>query len=179
MLGKSENEWHHINQGRYWEGYGEYDKAASSYRRALDIDPENGTASLRLGMVLYQTGRLGEALGHLERAQDAGSATTEAMYGRSMVLEKMRRYGEAVPLLERILDGDEDHKGARVVLATCLSGMGRHQEAVLALDVILKESPGALLGPVHKEPGAGQDGQKVRVGVLPEYGPKGRLGGLP
>lgn len=39
-------EFAHYNLGRAWESKNEYDKAASSYKRALDVDPEYEPAKM-------------------------------------------------------------------------------------------------------------------------------------
>jgi protein O-GlcNAc transferase len=59
----------YLNLGLLHQEAGRMDEAESNYRLALARNPNQGMAWNNLGLVCFRTGRIGEALAHLDQAQ--------------------------------------------------------------------------------------------------------------
>jgi tetratricopeptide (TPR) repeat protein len=77
-------------------------------RKALEIEPDNGSYLDSLGWAYYKADKLPQALDNLERAagQLKSNSVIQDHYGD--VLFKLSRYGEAIAAWERALLGDTD-----------------------------------------------------------------------
>src|SRR5205823_2729378 len=77
-------------------------------KRALQIEPENGSYLDSLGWAYYKSGKLELAAGNLQKAanQLAGNSIIQDHYGD--VLFKMGRVDEAISAWNRALTGDGD-----------------------------------------------------------------------
>lgn len=72
--------------------------------RALDLDPNNAWANLRLGWVALYLGRHEESLVHFDRAQELSPLDPFLFnidFGRSAAVRAMGRYDEAITLIEK------------------------------------------------------------------------------
>jgi Flp pilus assembly protein TadD len=83
----------HYNLGWTYEMLGWRDPAIAEYRRAVAIAPAYADAHSNLGVALAESGRLGEALPHLEQA--ATAAPDDPSHRRN--LERARKLMAARP----------------------------------------------------------------------------------
>jgi Flp pilus assembly protein TadD len=73
--------------GAAYERAERWDRAEDAYRRAMDIDPQDGDVRVRLGEVLLRRG-------DVDGARLQAAAALEVQPGRMGALELMRRAGE-------------------------------------------------------------------------------------
>jgi arylsulfatase A-like enzyme/tetratricopeptide (TPR) repeat protein len=77
------------------------DEAARSFRRALELEPENFEASRLLGLVLMRSGKLEEALVHFRQAEKGMPQDPRLLEDTALSLVGLRRFEEALPYFER------------------------------------------------------------------------------
>ncbi len=116
-LVKSDLEWD-------WAG------AEDEFKRAIELDPSNPTARHWYRLLLFQLGRLDEALAEMKRAQELdplslviGSAAGRALYYR-------RQYDRAIVQIEKTLELDADFPNAHSDLGYVYEAQGRFDEAL-------------------------------------------------
>ncbi|MCG6895998.1 MAG: tetratricopeptide repeat protein [Thiocapsa sp.] len=118
----------------YYAGYlamlsGRSDAAVNHLERARALDPEYAPLNLRLGKVLLDTGRLGEAEALLKRIADAPGLVAAANFYLGQIANLQRRYADAVIVLERSLEADPAPSGVRYQLAVAYRAMGDQERA--------------------------------------------------
>jgi tetratricopeptide (TPR) repeat protein len=122
---------------------GQFDAAAETFRRALDVSPDSAAARGNLGLALSQLGRLDEAVQHLQRAftdaPDDGAIRSTLV----RALLRLSRYDEAIVVLRRVASLDPDHEESVVSLAILLSNRGRFGEALMILEQAEQRRPNA------------------------------------
>jgi tetratricopeptide (TPR) repeat protein len=61
---------------------GDMNKAELLYRDAIRLDPQYGTAHNNLAFILKKTGRIGEAVGHMKKANKSGTISFDMSTSR-------------------------------------------------------------------------------------------------
>ncbi len=79
---------------------GDWTTAEQSYRRAIDVNPSDGTAHYSLAIVLRRRGALAEALEHLEDAATSSALADEVIRLQVSLLAELERYDEAYELAQ-------------------------------------------------------------------------------
>ena len=108
-------------------------EAAALYRRALELDPAAGTASVNLAAILMQTGRLGEAETVLRAALERRPDFVEAQYNLGVVLHEMGSLDAAVEAYRRTLALRPAMPEAHTNLGVALQQHGQLDAAVVSL----------------------------------------------
>jgi predicted O-linked N-acetylglucosamine transferase (SPINDLY family) len=119
---------------------GDLHSAAALYRELLTAHPGNPDVLHNLGLVLFQQGRLAEALSNVDAAIEAAPARTAFQASRAAVLVAMGRYAEAVDIYGRLgqgLDAKSLHN-----LAVALGRLGRSQRALEICAQLMQQTPG-------------------------------------
>src|SRR4029079_14142704 len=83
-------------------------------KRALAIDPENGSYLDSIGWAYYKDGKLDLAVEHLKRAADQLTTNSVVQDHYGDVLFRLGRYNEAIAAWSKALSGDRedvDHGG--------------------------------------------------------------------
>ena len=121
MAGLHENEW-------AWA------EADSSYRRALELNPDSLVSCTCYARFLAHIGRTSEALTVIEHAARVNplSSIVHGQYG--YVLHLAGRDDEAAPRYLRALELDPQDFLARAALSMAYDAMGKFEDAVTALD---------------------------------------------
>ena len=110
------------------ERQGLADEAATSYRKALELDPKSASAHYNLGSSLARSGRFAEAERHFRSAlKQKPDARTYTALG--VVLRQLGRTDEAVVQLRKAIETDGTYAPARQELAETLGKLGRVEEA--------------------------------------------------
>jgi tetratricopeptide (TPR) repeat protein len=109
-------------------------------RRALEFDPDNPEAVVKLGRVLRTVGRNEEALGFFERYHGLVPGDFLGLAHIGSCLSAMGRYGEAESYLRRAIAGVDDPQ-THYNLGLLLSITGRPGEAIAEYEKALARDP--------------------------------------
>ena len=119
-------------QVEYWRD------SETLFRRALDVTRDNWVAHDGLGVVLEQTGRISEAIGHLEQALRIKPDFAEAHYNLGVALMASGRIPEAIEHYQQALRIKPDYAEAHYNLGVALGQAGRIPEAIGHLEQALR-----------------------------------------
>ena len=110
---------------------GDLGGAEAALRRALEMRPGHGAASLALGEILADGGRAAEALELLERAtaEGPGALAIEQLVARLRLATGGGAAGEDEAGLRQRIEHDAGDLAARLALGRLLAALGRHEEA--------------------------------------------------
>jgi tetratricopeptide (TPR) repeat protein len=111
-------------------------------RRALELGPNNSSASEYLALLLEQKGRVEESVKITREVANANPVAVDFQRLYASSLYRARRYDEAIEQCQRILELDPTHLVTYATLATALVEKGRYQEAGEALAPGNWTSPG-------------------------------------
>ena len=122
-------------QVRYWKD------SETLFRRALDVTRDNWLAQDGLGVVLEQSGRIPEAIGHLKEALQIKPDFAEAHYNLGVALMATGRMPEAIEQFEQALRINPNYAEAHCNLGIALGQAGRIPEAIGHLKEALRIKP--------------------------------------
>jgi tetratricopeptide (TPR) repeat protein len=115
--------------------------AATLYRKALGVNPNNVAAHAFLGGILTDSGQLEEAHQHLAEALRLDPKNVDAHYYLGNALAKQKRYDVAIQAWKRAIELDPKHSGAQSNLGGVLVGLGRLPEAEKVLGAAVAADP--------------------------------------
>ena len=84
------------------------DESVDYIKRALAIDPDNGSYLDSIGWAYYKDGKLDLALEHLKRAADMLTTNSVVQDHYADVLFRLGRFGDAIAAWNKALSGDLD-----------------------------------------------------------------------
>ena len=118
--------------GAVYMGLGRKEDAVASFRRSLELEPENGTTCNKLGIALSSLGRHKEAADHFRKALEIkpGSAAIYSNLGNALV--SLGNHQAAVASFERALAIKPDYVDVHYNLGNTYNSLGRHEEAILS-----------------------------------------------
>ncbi len=93
----------HFFRGSLHHQLGNYDQAAVSFRRALELDPDLDAVRLALASLLLQLNRPTEALPHLEYLRGRTPRSAKARTQLAACLARLGQEGEAAKVLDEVL----------------------------------------------------------------------------
>ena len=155
-------------QGEQLAAEGKGDEAIVCYRQAIRFDPARPDAYIRLGVLLKQAGRPGQAVKMLRKAIAADPNRARDILRRAPreLLEK-GRIEEAISMYYRALILDPEDLVARMELAQLLASQGMLRDATYHYRVVLGYDPS------HRDAwfnlGVLADAQGSRDGALASY----------
>jgi Tfp pilus assembly protein PilF/glycosyltransferase involved in cell wall biosynthesis len=134
-------------QGVALRARGELQEAATSFRRALAMNPELAEAHHNLGIVLGDLGNREEALTSLERAVALKHDYVDALSSLGLTLTALGRFEEALVSLRRLVALTPDSAEAHANVGLALMHQGKHAEAADSLNraLALKPDSGEML----------------------------------
>lgn len=164
--------WPHL-LGALREQTGRFDEAVDLYLAALRLEPADHPAHIRLGQVLLQLDRRGEARAHFEAQRARFPASAAAGLGEIALRE--RRFADALRLLEDALRRAPHASALNYSIGMAYRGLGRLPEAearlaqagagrVRAADPLADALPGLLVG--YRAP-LNQARVEMQAGALP------------
>jgi tetratricopeptide (TPR) repeat protein len=107
----------HLYQGHLLAAAGEPDRAAESYRRAIDEAPDHASAYISLGDVYFGQGRLAEAEESYRGATRCREGRLdEAFLDLGYVLRALQRFEDAAACFEEAIRRDPGDRNARRAL---------------------------------------------------------------
>ncbi len=133
------------NLGRIAQVGGDLEKAASLYRKALELDPTFHLAWNNLGLTELEAGRPSEAARSFSKALEGWHGFAEAWNNLGVALDELRRPAEAITAFKKAIELKGDYISPMFNLAQLYQRAGRFQEAEQLLMMILH------LDPCHQE----------------------------
>jgi len=137
----------HAGLGIYQE-LAQYDIAGAetSFRRALELDPDNVYARFEYGFFLLRSGRPDEALAELRRAQELDPLNPLPLNGIAIVYQDTRQYDKALEYFQAVLElapGQESAlSGVRSTEHAILMQQGRYVEVAAEAEKAYAEAAG-------------------------------------
>jgi predicted O-linked N-acetylglucosamine transferase (SPINDLY family) len=121
---------HAIGAGQHQAG--DHEGAVRTLRRALVADPRSAPAHVNLGAALQSLNRIGEALGHYDKAIALQPDFVDAHFHRANVYLVLGQHAEAVVSYDRTLELKPDH-------APALNNRGFSHKELRQLDAALAD----------------------------------------
>jgi tetratricopeptide (TPR) repeat protein len=126
------------NLGLYEEGLGNQDDAIEAYRRAVQLNRENGLHSpwpaCNLGTLLNKLDRLDEAEAYLTESLTEAPGFPQAHFQLGLLFEKRSKAGEAMAELRQAVASDPSYAEPYLILGKILQRQHRTEEAQEAFD---------------------------------------------
>jgi TolB-like protein/Flp pilus assembly protein TadD/predicted Ser/Thr protein kinase len=119
-----------IQESHDWD----FPKADASYRRALELNPNDTTALNWYGLSLLERGRVEEARAVLLRARDADPLSPVAVNGVADCDFYAGLYERAIEQYRALLESEPEHGYTWWGLGRAYTHIGRHAEAIAALE---------------------------------------------
>jgi TolB-like protein/Tfp pilus assembly protein PilF len=140
--------------------------AEIEYKRAIELNPNNGLAHSRYGVYFEATGRLSEALAQGMRAQalEPLSLIINSVHGRRFHFA--REYDRASEELGKVLELDPNFAQAHLYLGWVYEQQGRHDDAIAELQKAFTLSGGEseIVGALgHAYAVAGKRGEAEKI----------------
>ena len=140
--------------------------AESSFERALAANPNCAMAYSRYTYFLAATGRLGESLQKIRRAQELDPLSPDANASLAYILYFARDYDEAIRYSQRALALEPNFLDALLLLGLSYEQKGLIEEAILQFSKAKETNadstePLELLGHVFAIAGLGDEARKV------------------
>ena len=124
----------HTSLGRLLADKWDWQHAVAEFRRAIELNPNNGKARLHYAVTLSITDRLDEAIEQARQAQSLDLIAPE-VYGQfAMLLHCKRRYDEAIAVARQALEMNPKAMGAQNMLGRSYTQKGALTEAVSAFE---------------------------------------------
>jgi serine/threonine-protein kinase len=139
-------------------GSWEFERAAHSFERAVELDPAHGLARIYLSWVYVLMGRVAEAHEEAERAQDLDPLSPTLNAGTAYTCFLSRAYERGIRECEKALEVDKDCLVALYVMALCKAQLGSRESAIADLERAVALSGGmpfylGLLGKLYADTG--------------------------
>ncbi len=109
------------------------EKAAQSFRRAAELQPDSGPAHLNLGRALLRLGRTSEALESFRTAAGLDPKSADAALLFANTLRDVGKFEDAVAAYKTVLQLRPDDKQASYHLGLTLLELGRNADGLRAI----------------------------------------------
>ena len=119
----------------------QYDEAASSFRRALELQPDLSIARLNLAIALFYAGQLDESLSAATAAAEALPALPHSRYVTGLVARAQDRADVAAAAFRRVLQMDPADVGSRINLGQLEVQQRQYAEAATIFREALAAEP--------------------------------------
>ena len=153
---------------------GFYEQAAAEYRRAIELDPNDGDAYRRLGIAYQSNNQLDEALVALKKATEIQPDYFKPYQSLGSYYYRRGNYEEAVRAFQKMAVLAPDLADAHFVLGTAYGKLGRFSEAEteLGISIRLRDTAQAdhNLGYILMH--GGRDREAVSISALLPWGPR-------
>ena len=106
------------------------EKATESYRRAIELDPDDAVAHVNLGLALGKQGKLDEAIESFRRAIELDSNDADAHYNLGVILADQGKLDEAIQSHRRAIELDPKEAKAHNSIGYALDEQGKTDEAI-------------------------------------------------
>ena len=124
-----------------WRQCGIYRDAQTLYTATLERNPQCWLAHLNLGSMLFEDGRIDEAIAHFEAAQRQNPNNAEIHFNWGRALLQEGRNAESVPQFAAVLRLTPTDAEAHDNLGAALLGVGRTVEAMTEFKTAIRLRP--------------------------------------
>lgn len=131
----------HIARGNQYARDGLYREAATSYKKAISLDPQNDTAYRNLGMVLVKLGDFKNAIKHLEKSMSLYKNNFEANFYIGEAFRAEENYAKAIFHYQRALEIRENDQKTLKALAWSFFKIRFYSQALLTAKKLYKLNP--------------------------------------
>jgi len=143
------NDYSFVRAGNEFFKAGDTDNAIQEYRRALELNPNNSEAHLRLGFLMYNAKQVhDEGMAHYYKALQANPSDPRIHHDLGMALLHQRQFDEAIKHLSEALRGmpnglDKQYNPVSMHynLALSFSYAGRPKEAITHFSEVIRLDP--------------------------------------
>ena len=143
------NDYSFVRAGNEFFKAGDTDNAIQEYRRALELNPNNAEAHLRLGFLIYNARKMyKEGMAHYYEALKANPNDPRIHHDLGMALLHQRQFDQAIKhiseALQRMpngLDRQYNPVGMHLNLALAFSYTGKFKEAISHFSEVLRRDP--------------------------------------
>jgi tetratricopeptide (TPR) repeat protein len=108
---------------------GNYDKAAESYRKVTQTNPEQGIAWRQLGLISYYLGQYSEAVRCLSESLKRSPDDWQVLEHLGLAYAELEQDDQAIALLERLAEAGQAGTQASVELAELYAKTGQAEKA--------------------------------------------------
>ena len=129
-----------VNVALAYNALGQNDKAETSLRQALSLDPTNSAANLNLGMLLAELGKMSEAEQAFRAAFKADPRSAQAAYNLGVMLSK-EHPTEALTWCGRAAELRPENPQYGYTYAFYLYQAGQVDEALKAIRLVRQRHP--------------------------------------
>ena len=138
--------------GALLEQQGNHAQAEAVFRKAAEINPEDGEAFINIGHVLYEQGRLQDAIDQLNQGLQRSPESAVGNFFLGSAYFKLRDADKAEPLLRRACTLDPMHMApAHLQLANLYLQRREYEAAKVQLEIYLQLNPSAPQAPAIKK----------------------------
>jgi TolB-like protein/DNA-binding winged helix-turn-helix (wHTH) protein/Tfp pilus assembly protein PilF len=117
--------------------------AATGFQRAIELNPNYGTAYQRYSLYLTAMGRTKESLVEMNRARDLDPLSISMNFSLGWRLYMARQYDQAIEQLRNTLEMDPNFALARMILGQAYEQKGSYQQAIVELEKATSVSHGS------------------------------------
>jgi len=169
------NDYSFVRAGNEFFKAGDTDNAIQEYSRALELNPNNAEAHLRLGFLMYNARKMyKEGMEHYNQALKANPSDPRIHHDLGMALLHQRQFDQAIKHLSEALRGmpnglDKQYNpvGMHFSLALAFSYAGRSDEAITHFSEVLRLNP--KNAPAHYRLAMAMADQQDLAGSLKHY----------
>ena len=127
--------------GRVESQLDRYDEAIATFLKLLDLEPNNGIHLKDLGVALWRSGRMSEALDCLQTACRLSPTNPEVIFKCASLTKTMGDMETARKLLQVAIELQPDHADAQLLLGNTLASTNNLPEAVKAFSSAVSGGP--------------------------------------
>jgi tetratricopeptide (TPR) repeat protein len=113
----------------YLESQGRYDEALASYKKAYELNPDNGGVAFRLGNAYFERGRYTEAVTYLKKAKEAFGNDIETIKKLGEAYLELKEYGKAIEEYKLIIEIIPQHVSSRIQIGNAYLKLGQYNTA--------------------------------------------------
>lgn len=128
----------------YLESEGRYDEALMNYKKAYQLDPDDGGVAFRLGNAYFDRGRYSEAVEYLKKAKEDFGNDIETIKRLGEAYIELGEYGKAIEEYKSIIEIIPKHVSSRIQIGNAYVKMRQYQKAKSYYEEALKIEPSNL-----------------------------------